>query len=154
MRDTWGSRDRSWGIRPVGERNAYGAPTGPPQFFWLWAPLGWLGVLVILLLLIGRQRYVDSRESGGQLAGLRRENLALRADLQLTDGDVQGARDSLRLAHELALKRSDVARSEVAGLVQCGPCVFVRYTSTDTGAGCPASPRIVTRTWTDRKSVV
>jgi hypothetical protein len=33
-----GSRDRSWGIRPVGER-----PPGPtpaaPQFFWLWAPL-------------------------------------------------------------------------------------------------------------------
>jgi hypothetical protein len=34
--------------------------------------------------------------------------LTLRADLQLTDGDVQGARDSLRLAHQLALKRSDV----------------------------------------------
>jgi hypothetical protein len=34
----WGTRDRSWGIRPVGER-----PPGPapavPQFFWLWAPL-------------------------------------------------------------------------------------------------------------------
>ena len=34
----WGSRDRSWGIRPVGEREA-GAPTFPLQFFWLWAPL-------------------------------------------------------------------------------------------------------------------
>ncbi|MDJ0767766.1 MAG: hypothetical protein QNJ12_03195 [Ilumatobacter sp.] len=31
-----GTRDRSWGVRPVGER-----PPGPPsvpQFFWLWAP--------------------------------------------------------------------------------------------------------------------
>jgi hypothetical protein len=34
--------------------------------------------------------------------------LTLRADLQLTDGDIEGAKDSLRLAHQLALKRSDV----------------------------------------------
>ena len=34
----WGSRDRSWGIRPVGEREA-GAPSFPLQFFWLWAPI-------------------------------------------------------------------------------------------------------------------
>jgi hypothetical protein len=33
-----GCRDRSWGIRPVGER-APGAPGPLPQFFWLWAPL-------------------------------------------------------------------------------------------------------------------
>lgn len=33
-----GTRDRSWGIRPVGEREA-GAPGPPPQFFWLWAPI-------------------------------------------------------------------------------------------------------------------
>jgi hypothetical protein len=34
----WGSRDRSWGIRPVGERDA-DAPSPPPQFFWLWSPV-------------------------------------------------------------------------------------------------------------------
>jgi hypothetical protein len=33
-----GCRDRSWGVRPVGEREA-GAPGGMPQFFWLWGPL-------------------------------------------------------------------------------------------------------------------
>ncbi len=33
-----GVRDRSWGIRPVGERDA-GAPGAPQQFFWLWAPI-------------------------------------------------------------------------------------------------------------------
>lgn len=33
-----GTRDRSWGIRPVGEQEG-GAPGAPPQFFWLWAPL-------------------------------------------------------------------------------------------------------------------
>jgi hypothetical protein len=37
--DTWGSRDRSWGIRPVGERASTGAPVADPQFYWLWAPL-------------------------------------------------------------------------------------------------------------------
>ena len=33
-----GTRDRSWGVRPVGEPEG-GAPGGTPQFFWLWAPL-------------------------------------------------------------------------------------------------------------------
>ena len=36
---TWGSRDRSWGVRSVGERTATGAPLGAPQFFWLWSPV-------------------------------------------------------------------------------------------------------------------
>ncbi|UCE84657.1 MAG: hypothetical protein JSU66_09825 [Deltaproteobacteria bacterium] len=36
--DTCATRDRSWGVRPVGEREA-AAPGPPPQFFWLWAPL-------------------------------------------------------------------------------------------------------------------
>lgn len=41
-RDVHGCRDRSWGVRPVGEREA-GAPSRElPQFFWLWAPL-WFG---------------------------------------------------------------------------------------------------------------
>jgi hypothetical protein len=35
----WGSRDRSWGIRPTGEQAPTGAPVAPPQFFWLWAPV-------------------------------------------------------------------------------------------------------------------
>ena len=35
-----GCRDRSWGIRPVGEREAGAPPLEAPQFFWLWAPIG------------------------------------------------------------------------------------------------------------------
>lgn len=34
----WGSRDRSWGVRPVGEREA-GIPPSALQFFWLWSPV-------------------------------------------------------------------------------------------------------------------
>jgi hypothetical protein len=34
-----GTRDRSWGIRPVGARDEQGgAPPAPPQFFWIWSP--------------------------------------------------------------------------------------------------------------------
>jgi hypothetical protein len=35
---TPGVRDRSWGVRPVGEPEG-GAPGMPPQFFWLWSPI-------------------------------------------------------------------------------------------------------------------
>jgi hypothetical protein len=39
--ETWlGTRDRSWGVRPVGNRQTGLAPDGPPPtFYWLWAPL-------------------------------------------------------------------------------------------------------------------
>ncbi len=35
-----GTRDRSWGIRPIGARDAQQlAPPTSPQFFWLWSPV-------------------------------------------------------------------------------------------------------------------
>jgi len=37
--DTTGSRDRSWGVRPVGPAQDVGAPSGDRQFYWLWAPV-------------------------------------------------------------------------------------------------------------------
>ncbi|MDX1649456.1 MAG: hypothetical protein R3263_06350 [Myxococcota bacterium] len=37
-----GTKDRSWGIRPVGEPEAGGAPSeASPQFFFLWSPIHW-----------------------------------------------------------------------------------------------------------------
>jgi hypothetical protein len=37
--DFLGTRDRSWGVRTVGEPEA-GAPSSePPQFYWVWAPI-------------------------------------------------------------------------------------------------------------------
>jgi hypothetical protein len=40
--ETWvGTKDRSWGVRPVGEPESGGAPMGLPSFFFLWAPLIW-----------------------------------------------------------------------------------------------------------------
>jgi hypothetical protein len=34
-----GTRDRSWGVRPVGQQVATNRPHAVPQAFWLWAPL-------------------------------------------------------------------------------------------------------------------
>ena len=35
-----GTRDRSWGVRPIGSPDAQPVvPMEPPQFYWLWAPL-------------------------------------------------------------------------------------------------------------------
>jgi hypothetical protein len=37
-----GTKDRSWGLRPVGEPEQGGAPARPlPQVYFLWAPLHW-----------------------------------------------------------------------------------------------------------------
>jgi len=38
--DGWmGTRDRSWGVRPVGARDAQQAvPPAAPQFYWIWSP--------------------------------------------------------------------------------------------------------------------
>jgi hypothetical protein len=36
-----GTKDRSWGVRNVGEPESGGAPKAPQSFFFLWAPLFW-----------------------------------------------------------------------------------------------------------------
>jgi hypothetical protein len=36
-----GTKDRSWGVRGVGEPESGGAPKAPQSFFFLWAPLFW-----------------------------------------------------------------------------------------------------------------
>lgn len=36
----WGTRDRSWGVRPIGARDTQPVvPETLPQFFWLWSPV-------------------------------------------------------------------------------------------------------------------
>ena len=40
----FGTRDRSWGIRPIGAGESQPPPTGAfPQFWWLWTPLNFPG---------------------------------------------------------------------------------------------------------------
>ena len=40
---TYGSRDRSWGVRPIGHLADLGAPVGSRQFYWLWGPVNFAG---------------------------------------------------------------------------------------------------------------
>lgn len=50
---TWiGSRDRSWGIRPVGESEPAGRPADPPfeGFWWLYSPLVFDDFAVVVIL--------------------------------------------------------------------------------------------------------
>jgi len=62
-----GSRDRSWGVRPVGERVA-GAPGPAPQYFWLWAPVHFDDLCVLFDV----NDYEDGRRwhENGQLLSL------------------------------------------------------------------------------------
>lgn len=64
-----GSRDRSWGVRGVGERSQMGAPLAQqPQFFWLWAPVCFDGFGTVFDV----NEYVDGErwhESGAMLIG-------------------------------------------------------------------------------------
>lgn len=47
---TYATRDRSWGVRPVGSQPATNFPPEPPQLFWLWAPLHFDGFCTHLAL--------------------------------------------------------------------------------------------------------
>jgi hypothetical protein len=64
-----GSRDRSWGVRGVGERTQFGAPASqPPQFYWLWAPVCFDGFGTVFDV----NEYADGQrwhESGALLSG-------------------------------------------------------------------------------------
>lgn len=51
--DTWvGTRDRSWGIRPVGEPEPAGRPPQPPMegFWWLYVPLRFDDFAIVVVL--------------------------------------------------------------------------------------------------------
>ncbi|MGH6873093.1 MAG: hypothetical protein ACREHE_16485 [Rhizomicrobium sp.] len=53
-----GTRDRSWGVRPVGQQDPQGvAPPRMPQFYWLWAPLNFEDRFML---------YHDNADGGGK----------------------------------------------------------------------------------------
>lgn len=69
-----GTRDRSWGVRPIGAPDAQPhAPARPPQFYWLWAPTNFPNLSMFF--------HVNEDEAG--------EAWNTRACLAL-DGGVQG----------------------------------------------------------------
>lgn len=47
----WGFRDRSWGIRPVGEPEPPGiGATEPPAFFWIYAPMQFADCSILVIV--------------------------------------------------------------------------------------------------------
>ena len=47
----FGTRDRSWGIRPIGNTDSQPvAPLRPPQYFWIWAPVNFGDMAIALAL--------------------------------------------------------------------------------------------------------
>ncbi len=57
-----GTKDRSWGVRAVGERDVGGAPPPPPSFFFLWAPLVWEDHITHAIFFDGQQGNALVRE--------------------------------------------------------------------------------------------
>ncbi len=85
----WGSRDRSWGVRPIGEPDS-GAPPEMPQFFWLWAPINFPDTLT----------HFDVNEEGD---GTRWHEMGLVAEAgSLDEAAVRHART---VEHRLELRR-------------------------------------------------
>ncbi|MAB14254.1 hypothetical protein, partial [Parvibaculum sp.] len=75
-----GTKDRSWGVRRVGEPETGGAPAAPGSFFFLWAPLIWDDH-------VSHAIFFD----GARGEALVREGLV--APLYASEGDVPGVED-------------------------------------------------------------
>ncbi len=82
--DDWhATKDRSWGIRGVGERETGGAPGGPPSAFFLWAPLIWDDHVSHAIFFDGKSGEALVRE--GLEAPLFESEAAIPAALEGTD---------------------------------------------------------------------
>ena len=73
--------------------------------------------LAILAILIGKQLYVDGRESGGQQAGLQRENAGLRADLARARAEL-GLERSTRAALVRQVAELNEEKSQLEGRLE------------------------------------
>jgi hypothetical protein len=82
-----GTRDRSWGIRPVGKPDAQPPPM-PPQFFWLWTPCNFAGHALYLHTNDDgagqpwNRRAVLAADGGGRGAELDFDEVAITYDWQ------------------------------------------------------------------------
>jgi hypothetical protein len=80
-----GTRDRSWGIRPVGKGDAQPAPL-PPQFYWLWTPSGFDDLSLYMHTnddgdgAPWNRRAVLARDGGGRGAEADFHDVAIRYD--------------------------------------------------------------------------
>ncbi|MEM7218947.1 MAG: hypothetical protein AAF515_11330 [Pseudomonadota bacterium] len=80
------TKDRSWGVRPVGEPVTDGAPAAPRAFFFLWAPLFWDDHVSHAIFFDGTRGEPLHREG-------------LTAPLYAAEAEVPGVEDG-RVAHQ------------------------------------------------------
>ncbi len=69
-----GTRDRSWGVRPIGLGDPQAvAPPRPPQFYWLWSPLNFSDRFMLEHCV--RDRHAGRRAAAPHGAMLRKDRL-------------------------------------------------------------------------------
>ena len=78
----YGTKDRSWGVRGIGERETGGAPTTPGGICFIWAPLVWDDHISHAIFFDGQKGEPLVREG-------------LEAPLYKTEADIPGVEDGL-----------------------------------------------------------
>jgi hypothetical protein len=98
--DTWvGTRDRSWGIRPVGESEPAGRPADPPMegFWWLYVPLRFDDFAVVVIIQEEPDGFRTANDAVRVWADGRLEQLGWpRVDITYAPGTRQPTRAVLR----------------------------------------------------------
>lgn len=110
-----GSRDRSWGIRGVGERDAGAPGMQAPQFFWLWAPISFDDTCVHFDV----QEDADGRRwhQNGELVPVGSESSERALTLDWEIDWKTGTRRAERAAFTLTMLGGDVHRVELEPIV-------------------------------------
>ena len=97
--DRWiGSRDRSWGIRPVGEAEPPGAPADPPfeGMWWLYVPMRFDDFAIVLIIQEEPGRLPDPQRLHPDLEGRPGRAARLAAGARSTTPPAPGSRPARR----------------------------------------------------------
>ena len=112
-----GCRDRSWGVRPIGERAGRGAPSRrAPQFFWLWAPLNFDGCGVLFDV----NEFADGRRwhGFGAIAPVLLDGMAALGE---ADDGTAGVAESLRQAAQDAVLEPPIPMRDAQYVIDWEP---------------------------------
>ncbi|ARU06830.1 hypothetical protein CCO03_12595 [Comamonas serinivorans] len=101
--DFWGTRDRSWGVRSIGLKDPQEmAPSVPPQFFWLWAPINF--DTHFSLFALNADETGKPWNVGGVIGDLEQGTVThvqdCTAQVELQPGSRHLAKATIRYAHE------------------------------------------------------
>jgi hypothetical protein len=97
-KDVYATRDRSWGVRPVGESPGGARPKTPPQVFFLWAPIHWDEMCT--------HAFVFEDSTGRQLNGEGKIVRAFPAQQNLAAKDGADVRRMAGVSHKLVYEPS------------------------------------------------